>query len=128
MRIFNTFFGGIYTANKHRGHERALSDAALVTAIWIAFVLMTAFLCVLAAFGRFSTELSGVQKPAFVAALLVVVALSWTAIRRLGDRPLSGPRIDLNTFLKKRAFGIGCVVFPLVLVLAARTLTTGSLL
>lgn len=126
-RVLNTFFGGIYSANEHRGHERAVADAALVTAIWLAFVLMTALLCVLSAIGHLSPISNDNQEIAFAALALVLVGVSWVLIRRLGDAPLTGPRITLDTFLKKRTFGIGCVAIPIVLIFIARTLMAGSM-
>ena len=126
-RVLNTFFGGIYSANEHRGHERALADAALITAAWSSFVLMTAIACVLSAVGRFAPIIESVQESIFLVAALVAFSFSWMAIRRLGDGPLTGPRFDLDTFVKKRVFGVGCIALPLVLALIARVITIGSL-
>jgi len=57
--------------------------------------------------------LGPVPKYALGIVVLVVLAVAWRLIVQRGDRPLSGPRLNLDSFYKKRAFGIGCIAIPL---------------
>ena len=121
-RVFNTFFAGIYRANLFRGEERAIADAALVTSAWLALVLAPLlFLTMQIAFRLFeyAVQLSG---PVFGVVMVVVFVSIWLAVRKMGSHPLVRPQLDLDSFLKKRAFALACIGLPLVLATFAREL------